>query len=63
MINILIFKVDSAWSSGRYDEAQKNANIAKVLNFIGIGVGIASWVVVGIIIIVRVVLTVAIAAS
>ena len=56
-------KVDSAWSSGRYDEARRNANIAKILNFIGIGVGIAGWVGVGIAVIVRIVVTVGVVAS
>ena len=41
-------QVDSAWSAGNYAEAQRNANIARILNFIGIGVGIGAWVVVAI---------------
>ena len=37
-------QVDSAWSSGNYEEAQRNANIAKILNFIGYVIGTLSWV-------------------
>ena len=58
-----IIKVDSAWNSGNYEEARRNANIAKILNFIGIGVGIAGWVGVGIYVIVQIVISVGIAAS
>ena len=47
-------QVDSAWAAGNYIEAQRNANIAKILNFVGIGVGIGSWVIVGIIVIIYV---------
>ena len=42
-------QVDSAWAAGNHVEAQRSANIAKILNFIGIGVGICAWIVVGII--------------
>ena len=44
--------MDSAWSAGNYLEAQRNANIARILNYIGLGVGIASWVVFGILLII-----------
>ena len=37
-------KVDSAWNSGRYEEARRNAKIAKILNIIGFAFGIAGWV-------------------
>ena len=46
--------MDSAWAAGNYGEAQRSANIAKILNFIGIGVGIGVWVVFGIVIIANV---------
>ena len=49
-----MMQVDSAWAAGNYIEAQRNANIAKILNFVGIGVGIGSWVVVMIVVIVNV---------
>ena len=54
-----MLQVDSAWSAGNHIEAQRNANIAKVLNFIGIGVGIAAWIIVGI----AVIANIAVAAS
>ena len=54
-----MMQVDSAWAAGNYIEAQRNANIAKILNFVGIGVGIGSWVVLGIIVIVYVAVGVA----
>ena len=41
-------QVDSAWAAGNHVEAQRNANIAKILNIIGIGVGICAYIVVGI---------------
>ena len=48
-MNNIIAQVDSAWAAGNHIEAQRSANIAKILNFIGIGVGICAWIVVGII--------------
>ena len=51
-------KVDSAWNSGRYEEARHNANIAKILNIIGFAFGIAGWVGVAIGVIYRIVVTV-----
>ena len=57
----IFFKVDSAWTSGHYEEARRSSNIAKVLNYIGIGIGVGGWVVVGIIIILRIALSVAFA--
>ena len=42
-------QVDSAWSSENYIEAQRNASIARILNYVGIGIGIASWVFVAVI--------------
>ena len=51
-------KVDSAWNSGRYEEARRNANIAKILNIIGFAFGIAGWVGVAIGVIYRIVITV-----
>ena len=47
-------QVDSAWSSGNYEEAQRNANIAKILNIIGFVVGILAWVAAIVIIVVQV---------
>lgn len=55
-------KVDSAWSSGNYEEARRQSNVAKVLNYIGIGIGIAGWVIVGIIVVLRIALAAAFAA-
>ena len=52
-------QVDSAWAAGNHVEAQRSANIAKILNFIGIGVGICAWIVVGI----AVIANIAVAAS
>ena len=36
-------QVDSAWSSGNYEAAQRNANIAKILNIVGFSVGTVVW--------------------
>ena len=44
-------QVDSNWSSGNYAEAQRNANVAKILNIVGFVVGIFAWVVVIVIVI------------
>jgi hypothetical protein len=52
-------QVDSAWAAGNHAEAQRSANIAKILNFIGIGVGVGAWIVVGI----AVIANIAVAAS
>lgn len=52
-------QVDSAWAAGNHIEAQRSSNIAKVLNFVGIGVGIGAWIVVGI----AVIANIAVAAS
>ena len=49
-----LLQVDSAWSSGNYIEAQRSANIARILNFVGIGVGIGAWVLVAVIAIINV---------
>ena len=53
-----MMQVDSAWSAGNHIEAQRSANIAKVLNFVGIGVGIGAWVVVGIAVIANIAISV-----
>ena len=53
-------KVDSAWSSGNYEEARRQSNIAKVLNFIGIGIGIGVWAVVGIYVVAQIAISAAI---
>lgn len=50
--------MDSAWAAGNYDEAKRSANMAKILNFIGLGVGIALWAFFGIIIIASIVIVV-----
>ena len=39
----LILQVDSAWSAGNYVEAQRNSDIAKILNIIGIVIGSLAW--------------------
>ena len=52
-------QVDSAWAAGNELEAQRSSNIAKILNFIGIGVGIGAWIIVGI----AVIANIAVAAS
>lgn len=44
--------MDSAWAAGNHDEAQRNSNIAKVLNIVGFVVGGIAWVVVLVVIIV-----------
>ena len=54
LINVLM-QVDSAWAAGNELEAQRSSNIAKILNFIGIGVGIGAWIVVGIAVIANIV--------
>ena len=46
-------QVDSAWSSGNYEEAKRNANIAKILNIIGFFIGTLAWVASIILVIVR----------
>ena len=51
--------MDSAWSSGDYQSARNNSNVAKVLNFVGIGIGIAAWVMTGIITVIVIVLAAA----
>ena len=56
---LTLMQVDSAWAAGNQIEAQRSANIAKVLNFVGIGVGIGAWIVVGI----AVIANIAVAAS
>ena len=56
-------QVDSNWSSGNYEEAQRNANIAKVLNIVGFVVGILAWIVSAVIVVVYVVLFAAAAAA
>ena len=50
----ILLQVDSAWSSGNYTEAQRNASIARILNYVGIGIGIAGWVFVAVIVIINV---------
>ena len=50
----VLLQVDSAWSSGNYEEAQRNANIAKILNIIGFVIGILAWIAAIVIIIVEV---------
>ena len=52
-------QVDFSWSSRNYEEAQRNANIAKILNIIGFVVGILAWVFAIVIIIADVALTTA----
>ena len=56
-------QVDSAWAAGNELEAQRSSNIAKILNFIGIGVGIGAWIVVGIAVIANVAVAVSAANS
>lgn len=56
-------QVDSAWTSGNYEEARRNANIARILNFIGIGLGIGGWVVVGIYVLAQIIITVSVSAA
>ena len=58
-LSLYLMQVDSAWAAGNYAEAQRSANLARILNFIGIGVGIGAWVVVGI----AVIANIAVAAS
>ena len=60
---LLYLKVDSAWTSGNYEEARRSANIAKILNFIGIGVGIGVWVVVGIVVLAQIITSVVLVAG
>lgn len=38
-------KVETLWFNGHYTEAQKNADDAKKYSRIGIGIGVAYWVV------------------
>ena len=45
--NVLI-QVDFAWATGNELEAQRNSNIAKILNYVGIGVGAGTWIMMGI---------------
>ena len=52
-------KVDSAWSSGNYEEARRQSNIAKILNFIGIGIGIGVWSIFGIYVLAQIILVAA----
>ena len=33
-----MMQVDSAWAAGNHIEAKRSANIAKILNFVGVGV-------------------------
>ena len=51
MYNNIIMQVDSAWSSGNYEQARSHSSVAKVLNIIGIIIGSISWISVGIIVI------------
>jgi hypothetical protein len=51
-------QVDSAWAAGNHIEAQQNAKIAKILNFVGIGVGIGTSIVGGIVVIASIVVVV-----
>lgn len=53
-------KVDSAWSAGNYDEARRHSNVAKILNFIGIGIGIGVWVVFGIYVLAQIIVVAAV---
>ena len=39
-------QVDSAWAAGNELEAQRNSKIANILNKVGMGVGIATYVMV-----------------
>lgn len=50
-------QVDSAWSSGNYEQARSHSNIAKVLNIIGIVIGSLSWIGVGIAVIYSIAVT------
>ena len=54
-LHLCILQVDSAWSSGNYEEAQRNANIAKILNIVGFVIGILAWIAAIVVIIVQVV--------
>ena len=56
-----LMQVDSSWSGGRYDEARSHANIAKILNIIGIVVGSLCWVGVAIGVIYRIVIAIILA--
>ena len=58
----MILKVDSSWSSGQYEQARSHANIAKILNIIGIVVGSTCWVGVAVLIIYQIVIAVTISA-
>ena len=60
---LTMMQVDSAWAAGNHIEAQRSANIAKVLNFVGIGVGIGAWIIVGIIVIANIAIGVSAANS
>ena len=50
----VLLQVDSAWSSGNYEEAQRNANIAKILNIIGFVIGILTWIAAIVVVVVEV---------
>lgn len=45
---MVLQKVDSAWTAGNYEEARRHSNVAKVLDFVGIGIGIGVWIIFGI---------------
>ena len=42
----ILMQVDSAWAAGNELEAQRNSKIANILNKVGMGVGIATYVMV-----------------
>ena len=44
-------QADSAWSSGNYEDARRNASIAKILNIVGFSIGTLAWVIAVILII------------
>lgn len=50
---IIILQVDSAWSSQRYNEARQNSNTAKILNIVGLVIGIIAWAITGVIVVIN----------
>lgn len=37
-------QVESSWSAGQHEDARSHSRVAKMLNIIGIAVGIALWI-------------------
>ena len=42
-----ILQVDSDWSRGNYQWARESSNIAKILKYIGVAIGIVFWIIGG----------------